>query len=256
MNEIGSTLREARMHARIDIIDVEQATKIRAKYLRAMEDEEWSVLPGPTYVKSFLRTYGDYLGLDSRSLVDTYKREHERVTEQELQPFGAARRARTPPRAPGRWRPWAAAIAVIVLILAGLALLGSRQDNGGTVTPNSAVTTGKTRTTPARKAPAKRQRAAAAPARVRLQVVPTGAVYVCLLDETGRKLIPGLTLSAGNPTRVYTARSFRVTLGNAAAQLRVNGKLGPVPASASGIGLEITPRGRRALSASARPNCG
>ena len=57
MTDIGATLREARMRRRIDITEVESATKIRAKYLRAMEDEEWSVLPGPTYVRSFLRHF-------------------------------------------------------------------------------------------------------------------------------------------------------------------------------------------------------
>ena len=58
------------MRARIDISEVEARTKIRAKYLRAIENEEWDLLPGPVYAKSFLRTYGDFLGLDSRMLLD------------------------------------------------------------------------------------------------------------------------------------------------------------------------------------------
>ena len=57
MAEIGATLREARMRARIDVSEIEAQTKIRAKYLRALENEEWGLLPGPTFVKSFLRTY-------------------------------------------------------------------------------------------------------------------------------------------------------------------------------------------------------
>ncbi len=57
MPEIGETLREARMRARIDVSEIEAQTKIRAKYLRALENEEWGLLPGPTFVKSFLRTY-------------------------------------------------------------------------------------------------------------------------------------------------------------------------------------------------------
>lgn len=244
------------MHARIDIIDVEQATKIRAKYLRAMEDEEWSVLPGPTYIKSFLRTYGDYLGLDSRALVDSYKREYERVSETELHPFGAGRRTRQAPREPGRWRPVLVVAAVLVVIVAGLFLLGlGNNDNNSGVTPNkpSTAKTGKTKKKATSK---KKHRVAAAPAPVKLQVVPTGTVYVCLLDTNGKKLIPGLTLTPGSPSKVFTARRFRITLGNAEAQLRVNGKLGPVPAAAAGIGLEITAKGRKALAAGARPNCG
>src|SRR5438105_10262868 len=81
MADIGTTLREARIRARIDISEVEARTKIRARYLRAIENEEWDLLPGPVYVKSFLRTYSDFLGLDSRMLVDEYKRLYEGPSE-------------------------------------------------------------------------------------------------------------------------------------------------------------------------------
>src|SRR5207342_3476407 len=87
MPEIGPTLREARMRARIDISEVEAETKIRAKYLRALENEEWDLLPGPTFVKTFLRSYADYLGLDSRLLVEEYKQRFERPSTMELTPF-------------------------------------------------------------------------------------------------------------------------------------------------------------------------
>src|ERR671918_3697 len=87
MPDIGSTLREARMHARIDISEIESETKIRAKYLRALENEEWDLLPGPTYVKSFLRTYAEALGLDGKLLIEEYKLRHERLSDVELQPI-------------------------------------------------------------------------------------------------------------------------------------------------------------------------
>ena len=73
MPEIGESLREARMRARIDVSEIEAKTKIRAKYLRALENEEWSLLPGPTFVKSFLRTYAQALGLDGKALVEQYR---------------------------------------------------------------------------------------------------------------------------------------------------------------------------------------
>src|SRR4051794_29708575 len=88
MPAIGATLREARMRARIDISEIESETKIRAKYLRALENEEWDLLPGPTYVKSFLRTYAEALGLDARLLLEEYKLRHERLSDIELQPIG------------------------------------------------------------------------------------------------------------------------------------------------------------------------
>src|SRR6201986_2280486 len=94
MAEIGSTLREARMRAHIDISEVEVGTKIRAKYLRALENEEWDLLPGPVYVKSFLKTYGDFLGLDSRLLVDEFKRRYERPSDQEFRGMAPSARER------------------------------------------------------------------------------------------------------------------------------------------------------------------
>src|SRR5918912_1140734 len=99
MPEIGETLREARMRRRIDMTEVEAATKIRAKYLRALENEEWDLLPGPTFVKTFLRTYAEYLGLDPRLLVEEYRQRFERPGPQDLLPFGSQRRRKQ--RAPG-----------------------------------------------------------------------------------------------------------------------------------------------------------
>jgi cytoskeleton protein RodZ len=64
MFEIGNTLREARLRRGLDILDCEAETKIRAKYLRAMEEEQFDLMPSPTYVRGFLRTYADFLDLD------------------------------------------------------------------------------------------------------------------------------------------------------------------------------------------------
>ena len=72
MFEIGNSLREARMRKELDFPELETGTKIRAKYLRALEDENFEVLPSATYVKGFLRTYANYLGLDGQLYVDEY----------------------------------------------------------------------------------------------------------------------------------------------------------------------------------------
>jgi cytoskeleton protein RodZ len=72
MFEIGNSLREARLRQGLEFPEVEQATKIRGKYLRALEDEQFDILPGQTYVKGFLRTYSEYLGLDGQLYVDEY----------------------------------------------------------------------------------------------------------------------------------------------------------------------------------------
>jgi cytoskeleton protein RodZ len=76
MFEIGRSLREARERRRLSYSQVEQDTKIRSRYIRALEDEEFSVLPGPTYSKGFLRAYADYLGLDGQLFIDEFNSRH------------------------------------------------------------------------------------------------------------------------------------------------------------------------------------
>ncbi len=72
MFEIGTSLREARLRKSIEIPDAERDTKIRAKYLRALETESFDILPGQAYIKSFLKAYADYLDLDGQLFVDEY----------------------------------------------------------------------------------------------------------------------------------------------------------------------------------------
>jgi len=70
--DLGNSLREARVRQGLDFPQAELATKIRAKYLRALEEEQFDVLPAETYVKGFLHAYADFLGLDGQLYVDEY----------------------------------------------------------------------------------------------------------------------------------------------------------------------------------------
>jgi cytoskeleton protein RodZ len=239
------------MRARIDVSEVETQTKIRAKYLRALENEEWELLPGPTYVKSFLRTYAEALDLDAKLLVDEYKLRHERLSEVELQPISAA--------APGRERRRSGPVippgAFVVLIFVGLIVALYLLDPGGNDQPSSAGPAAtqpeQTPTTPPVAAPPR----PAPPQRVRLRLEATGEVYVCL-KAGDRTLLNGVTLQAGDRTPTFRSRRFRMTLGNNAVALRINGRARSVAPSADPIGLQITPRtGRRPLAASKRPVC-
>jgi len=93
--EIGNSLREARVRQGLGYPEVELATKIRAKYLRALEDEEFSILPGDTYIRGFLRTYADYLGLDGQLYVDEYaSRFASSRRDEAAQPRARRRRSR------------------------------------------------------------------------------------------------------------------------------------------------------------------
>ena len=81
------------MRQGLDIADVEERTKIRAKYLRALENEEWGLLPGHTFVKTFLRTYAEQVGIDPHLLVEEYRLSHE-SEEPDVQPLASAPVAR------------------------------------------------------------------------------------------------------------------------------------------------------------------
>jgi cytoskeleton protein RodZ len=257
MPEIGDQLRETRMRNRIDITEVEAATKIRAKYLRALENEEWDLLPGPTFVKTFLRTYADYLGLDARNLVEEYRARYERPSAQELTPFGTsigARRAR--PRRP-ILAPWMAVLAGIVVLLGALWLLGNwggDEGDGGdevsaTSTPNA---------TPAPSDDGEKKKRKQTPAKktvVRLQIQPTGPVSVCLENAAGEPLIQNITLQANEDTETFRSKRFRMSFGTGEAVMRVDGKAYQV-SEAAPIGYEVRAGGKpKALPETERPTC-
>ena len=86
MFEIGNSLREARLRRGVDFAEAEVATKIRGKYLRALEDEQFELLPAQTYVKGFLRTYAEYLGLDGQLYVDEFNSRFVAGDENEPRP--------------------------------------------------------------------------------------------------------------------------------------------------------------------------
>jgi cytoskeletal protein RodZ len=96
--EIGNSLREARLRQQLEFPEIEQATKIRGKYLRALEDEQFDVLPAQTYVKGFLRSYAEYLGLDGQLYVDEFNSRFV-VGEEDAAPRPRRRSAPPPSRA-------------------------------------------------------------------------------------------------------------------------------------------------------------
>jgi len=91
--EIGNSLREARLRQNLDFPRIEEGTKIRGKYIQALEAERFEVLPGDTYVKGFLRTYAEYLGLDGQLYVDEYNSRFA-STEEPLTPSAPPTRPR------------------------------------------------------------------------------------------------------------------------------------------------------------------
>ncbi len=272
MPEIGATLREARMRERIDVSEIEAKTKIRAKYLRALENEEWDLLPGPTFVKSFLRTYAQALGLDDKALLEEYKLNYEHPGDvgEPLQQAGgsASRRARTrgaggPPRraagVPGRGpsRGYMVAIGVVGLLIV-LLVVGLLSGGGGPASSTASRRAGKPAhgvSSGAGRAGRRHARAVTRTELASLKLEPTGEVYVCLIGDGERKRIAGLILKPGAAEPEYHARRFLLTLGNDAVTLVVNGTPRTVPPSSGAIGYAITRTGTRVLAAGELPTC-
>jgi cytoskeleton protein RodZ len=261
MADIGSTLRETRIREKIDIGAVEQATKIRAKYLRALEHEEWGVMPGPVYVKSFLRTYAEFLGLDAHMLVERYRTQFERPEELELPAFTRNQPLRSrvqPPGPPSRAAVAAALAGALLVVLFVLGITGGDENGEG----------GPSKQTSREPAPARnaggdagvRERSRKREERssrreVAVSVVASRDVWVCLVDAKGKPRIEGRTISGGEREGPFRSERFRVTLGNGGGDLRVDGRLHEVPDSAVPLGYVISPSGTRSLPASRRPTC-
>jgi cytoskeleton protein RodZ len=111
--EIGNSLREARERQGLGYPEIELATKIRGKYIRALEEEDFTSIPGDAYIRGFLRTYADYLGLDGDVYVDEYASRFITSWRDELPPRPERRRIRT------RGRPFER--RALLLVLAGIA---------------------------------------------------------------------------------------------------------------------------------------
>ena len=256
MAEIGSTLRETRIRDKIDITTVEEATKIRAKYLRALENEEWAVLPGPAYVKSFLRSYAAFLGLDAHLLVEEYKARFEQPEDLELPAFRREPPLRglvRPPGPPSRAAIVAALALAFVVVLFVLGITGNDNNKGSS---GKSASRTKSAQGGSKRQPAGTTAGSATTAnQVTLSVVPSRAVWVCLVDARKRARIAGRTIPAGERQGPFRSRRFDLTVGNGGGDFKVNGKLRDVPDKSTPLGYAITASGTRLLPADARPTC-
>lgn len=237
------------MRQRLDIADVEARTKIRAKYLRALENEEFGLLPGSTFVRTFLRTYAELLGLDPNRLVEEYRANYEPRDELDVQPItpgSGGRRERGPRQRPSRPRnPLPIIGGAVLLILLFLIVLGltSGEDKG-----KSGKQSARTETT---QAPAKKKRKPApTPTTVTLRVEPDGPTYICLDTGPGTAHLFEGTISE---PQTFKGKKLRINLGRTAGQLVLNGKKFNVAPSATPVGYEFSPTGSKQIPPQQRP---
>jgi cytoskeleton protein RodZ len=245
MPSIGETLREARMRQRLDIADVEQRTKIRAKYLRALENEEFGMLPGPTFVKTFLRTYAEQLGLDPHVLVEEYRANYEREDELELQPLGPPSVSARDRQRRSRLGPGVLALLVVVGVVAVLVAIGLASDEDGGE-GDQAATSETARQRTAQKEKAKPP----PPTRVVLRIVPATPTYVCIDRGLGTPVIFENTIE---DAQRFRGKRLRINLGKRDVRLWMNGKRVEVTPGPDPVGFAFTPRRVRELPNGQRP---
>jgi cytoskeleton protein RodZ len=251
---VGKTLRDAREQRKLDLAQVEAATRIRARFLRALEDEEWDVLPGETYARAFIRTYADFLGLDGARLAEGHRSgtggaiPTERLARVEPDPIVEA----GSPRHPLGLSPPLVAAIVVIGLLAVVVVAGITGGDGG---PPEA---------PRQDRSAAGGRAGGEPAPevsrpgpgVSLRLTATAEVWVCLLDAAGEPLLDGQILATGSEAGPFRSGSFTVSLGNGEVSMTVNGQQASIPATSSPIGYTIGAGGEmRELPEGERPTC-
>jgi cytoskeletal protein RodZ len=242
------------MRQKIDIAEVEAATKIRAKYLRALENEEFGLLPGTTFVKTFMRTYAEYLGLDAQLLIEEYRVDYEPRGEGDQpmvsRPSRRQQERRRPRASRGPPGPGTAILVVMVVVVAILLILGLT-GNGGNDSNKPATSTQAKRKKPARTK--HKSNPKPKPTSVRLHVVPISATYLCVDRGNGTPVVyQGTTTDS----QTFHGRRLRLNIGNAST-VRVfnNGKRVPLPSGATIIGYEFTPNRSKRLPAGATRPC-
>jgi cytoskeleton protein RodZ len=231
--EIGNSLREARLRQSLDFPEIEQGTKIRAKYLRALEDEQFDVLPAQTYVKGFLRSYAEYLGLDGQLYVDEY---NSRFVAGEEEAPSRPRRSAPPSRGVQ------VQSRVVLLTLLGIAavtalfIVAWTRGEPQNVTPLGLGTT----TTAKAKAPTR----PAVPTTARLLVkAERGSCWLQVhrSSAAGPILFQG-TLDQGQK-QLFTGRKLWITLDRPENLVTIlNGRTRPLPVGGVKT-LVVTPRG-------------
>ncbi len=246
MFEIGNSLREARHRQQLELSEVEQATKIRSRYLKALEEEAFDSLPAQTYVKGFLRTYADYLGLDGQLYVDEYNSRYSAGGEEPRQPVVARRTAHIATHRRLERRGVLIALAGIGILVGlffaafnfgGQDNTGSRIPNLGPSTPKAHAKT-KTQTHKAVVRPAR-------PAKFRFFVVSNSGncwMEVRNYSVNGRTLYAG-TLQLHQYQR-FVARRLWIDFGSPGnVKASVNGQAVTIPGGGRTVTVQVTRNG-------------
>ena len=223
MFEIGNTLREARVRRNITLQQVEEDTKIRVKYVQAMENEDFDVMPGATFVKGFLRTYSQYLSLDPEVMLGEYRSRGANSGEIQ-EPFGGVSMLGAPSN--HRGRNTVVFVAVICLLVLGVIwILGRGSDTPSSTKPGAlGITSSSPSPSASRSAKPQKTAAPVVPGELRI-TAPNGDSWLEVRRDgsTGTVLFSG-TVKKGT-TRVFVGDVLWLRLGNpSAVRLRIEGR--------------------------------
>jgi cytoskeletal protein RodZ len=241
---LGQFLRQERELRDIPLDRIEQATRIRAAQLRAIEDDRLEALPAEAYARGFVRTYAEYLGLNGDDVVAIFNEQWNRSVYRAeppppQTPVSVARSTST-----GLFSLW---VGLACLLLVGSAVLYLLGGSGGSHSTLPPPTTHAPATPPATNPTTSSTQSPppAQPAGVRMTV--TAAQGSCWLEarrggENGA-LLTERTLAPGQAVHLHGRRVW-LRLGDpTSVRLRVNGKTLGTSYPAQPINLLVTPHG-------------
>lgn len=246
---IGATLREARNRRKVELSEVEAAIKIRVRYLRAIENEEWDALPGVAYTRGFVRTYAYYLGLDGERLADDYRRGvapdgGDRVPKR-VEPVASSAR-RNGSRVSGRVLVAAVCLALVAIVVA----IGVVGGDGDSSAPSPAAKQG------SKGEQQSRGGGSAVEPGIAMRLTATAEVWACVLDSSGKPLVDGEILAEGEQAGPFRSDGYELALGNGSVTMLLDGRPAEVEESSSPVGYAIDSSGRvSALEEGERPDC-
>lgn len=142
MFEIGNSLRDARIRQGLELTDLEAQTKVRSRYLRALEEEAFEQLPGESYVRGFLRLYAERLGLDGQLYVDEYNLRFTEGADEPVPPGGPQRRARSRGAESRAVLVALAGIVVVTMLVIAAWRFGTGEEDSGVPAAVAPVATG------------------------------------------------------------------------------------------------------------------
>lgn len=215
MQTVGQTLRSEREKKGLSIKEIETAISIRALYINAIEEDDYSVVPGEVYLKGFIRNYSNYLGLNGQQMVDSYRQsqapavpENTNVVPDIVENLGTEKTTENSNKS-GKWL----IISLLAVFIAGSMwwLLGSQNPSQE---PQAAKQTQPSPTTPSQPTPTPAQ--STSPTQTSPMIIVAKYTDKCWTSVTadGKQIYEG-TPQKGDTITWQAQKNITIKAGNA-----------------------------------------